>query len=152
AAGEGEDQVAVRPSGVYARRLVRAPLGASAVPVREFKPRGTVLITGGTGGLGGHLARWLAGEGAARLLLVSRRGPDAEGVSDLVEELRALGSEATVVACDVTDRAALAQVIADVPAEHPLTAVFHAAGVSGYAQLAEATAEHLGEVLSARGD
>ncbi|WMD04166.1 SDR family NAD(P)-dependent oxidoreductase [Streptomyces sp. FXY-T5] len=152
AAGEGEDQVAVRSSGVYARRLVRAPLGASAVPVREFKPRGTVLITGGTGGVGGHLARWLAGEGAARLLLVSRRGPDAEGVSDLVEELRALGCEATVVACDVTDRAALAQVIADVPAEHPLTAVFHAAGVSGYAQLAEATAEHLGGVLSARVD
>ncbi|MFF7719686.1 type I polyketide synthase, partial [Streptomyces luteogriseus] len=137
AAGEGEDQVAVRPSGVYARRLVRAPLGASAVPVREFKPRGTVLITGGTGGVGGHLARWLAGEGAARLLLVSRRGPDAEGVSDLVEELRALGSEATVVACDVTDRAALAQVIADIPAEHPLTAVFHTAGVASYGTVHE---------------
>ncbi|MFF5962121.1 SDR family NAD(P)-dependent oxidoreductase, partial [Streptomyces luteogriseus] len=137
AAGEGEDQVAVRPSGVYARRLVRAPLGASAVPVREFKPRGTVLITGGTGGVGGHLARWLAGEGAARLLLVSRRGPDAEGVSDLVEELRALGCEATVVACDVTDRAALAQVIADVPAEHPLTAVFHTAGVASYGTVHE---------------
>ncbi|MEU9632607.1 type I polyketide synthase [Streptomyces luteogriseus] len=152
AAGEGEDQVAVRSSGVYARRLVRAPLGASAVPVREFKPRGTVLITGGTGGLGGHLARWLAGEGVSRLLLVSRRGPDAEGADDLVAQLRESGADVSVVACDVTDRAALAQVIADVPAEYPLTAVFHAAGVSGYAQLAEATAEHLGEVLSARVD
>ncbi|MCX3292539.1 SDR family NAD(P)-dependent oxidoreductase, partial [Streptomyces sp. NEAU-H22] len=150
AAGEGEDQVAVRSSGVYARRLVRAPLGASAVSVREFKPRGTVLITGGTGGVGGHLARWLAGEGVSRLLLVSRRGPDAEGVAELIGELRALGSEATVVACDVTDRAALAQVIADVPAEHPLTAVFHTAGVSGYAVLADATPEHYDQVLSVK--
>ncbi|MFI0269784.1 type I polyketide synthase [Streptomyces luteogriseus] len=150
AAGEGEDQVAVRPSGVYARRLVRAPLGASAVPVRDFKPQGTVLITGGTGGVGGHLARWLAGEGVSRLLLVSRRGPDAEGVAELVGELRALGCEATVVACDVTDRAALAEVIADIPAEHPLTAVFHTAGVSGYAVLADATPEHYDQVLSVK--
>ncbi|MFI0142007.1 type I polyketide synthase, partial [Streptomyces luteogriseus] len=150
AAGEGEDQVAVRPSGVYARRLVRAPLGASAVPVRDFKPQGTVLITGGTGGVGGHLARWLAGEGVSRLLLVSRRGPDAEGVAELVGELRALGCEATVVACDVTDRAALAEVIAEVPAEHPLTAVFHTAGVSGYAVLADATPEHYDQVLSVK--
>ncbi|MFH9590785.1 SDR family NAD(P)-dependent oxidoreductase, partial [Streptomyces luteogriseus] len=152
AAGEGEDQVAVRSSGVYARRLVRAPLGASAVPVREFKPQGTVLITGGTGGLGGHLARWLAGEGVSRLLLVSRRGPDAEGADELVAQLRESGADVSVVACDVTDRAALAEVIADVPAEHPLTGVFHAAGVSGYAQVVEATAEHLGGVLSARVD
>ncbi|MDN0195765.1 type I polyketide synthase [Streptomyces sp. S.PNR 29] len=150
AAGDGEDQVAVRSSGVYARRLVRAPLGAGAVPVREFKPQGTVLITGGTGGVGGHLARWLAGEGVDRLLLVSRRGPEADGARELVEELRALGTEVTVAACDVTDRAALAQVIADIPAEHPLTAVFHTAGTSGYAQVAEATPEHFGEVMSAR--
>ncbi|MFJ6558240.1 type I polyketide synthase, partial [Streptomyces luteogriseus] len=57
---------------------------------------------------------------------------------------------ATVVACDVTDRAALAQVIADIPAEHPLTAVFHTAGVSGYAVLADATPEHYDQVLSVK--
>ncbi|PAZ11416.1 polyketide synthase, partial [Streptomyces sp. SA15] len=150
AAGEGEDQLAVRSSGVYARRLVRAPLGAGVAAVREFKPRGTVLITGGTGGVGGHLARWLAGEGAARLLLVSRRGPDAEGAAELAEALRALGTEVAVVACDVTDREALARVIEDIPAEHPLTAVFHTAGVSGYAELADATPEHYDQVLSVK--
>ncbi|MDN0195766.1 type I polyketide synthase [Streptomyces sp. S.PNR 29] len=137
AAGEGEDQVAVRSSGVYGRRLVRAPLGAGAVPVREFKPQGTVLITGGTGGVGGHLARWLAGEGVDRLLLTSRRGPEADGVGELVEELRGLGTEVTVVACDVTDREDLARVIADIPAEHPLTAVFHTAGVASYGTVHE---------------
>ncbi|MFF0032494.1 type I polyketide synthase [Streptomyces avermitilis] len=146
AAGEGEDQVAVRSSGAYARRLVRAPLGANPAPVRDWNPHGTVLITGGTGGIGAHLARWLAKEGAERLLLVSRSGEQAEGAAELAAELGGLGAEVTFAACDVTDRDALAQVIA----EHPPTAVFHTAGISGYAELATATPEHFTDVLSAR--
>ncbi|WP_444859544.1 type I polyketide synthase, partial [Amycolatopsis bullii] len=67
----GEDQVAVRDHGVLARRLVRAPLPATA-PVRDWTPRGTVLVTGGTGAIGGHVARWLAGRGAGHLVLTSR--------------------------------------------------------------------------------
>ncbi|MEU3611610.1 type I polyketide synthase [Streptomyces sp. NPDC006872] len=146
AAGEGEDQVAVRSSGVYGRRLVRAPLGANPTPQRQWSPSGTVLITGGTGGVGGHLARWLAKEGVERLLLVSRSGEQAEGAVELAEELRGLGAEVTVAACDVTDRDALAELLA----EHPLTAVFHTAGVSGYAELGAATPEHYDKVLSAK--
>ncbi|MEU6314738.1 type I polyketide synthase, partial [Streptomyces sp. NPDC047014] len=150
AAGEGEDQVAVRSSGAYARRLVRAPLGLNPGVVRAWNPRGTVLVTGGTGGVGAHLARWLAKDGAERLLLLSRRGEEADGVVELVAELRGLGAEVSVVACDVTDRQALAAVIGAVPAEHPLTAVFHTAGISGYAELVEAAPEHFDEILSAR--
>ncbi|WP_285893162.1 type I polyketide synthase, partial [Streptomyces hilarionis] len=150
AGGDGEDQVAVRSSGVYGRRLVRAPLGANTAPVRQWSPSGTVLVTGGTGGVGGHLARWLAKEGVERLLLVSRRGGQAEGAAELVEELAGLGTEVTVAACDVTDRAALADLLAAIPAEHPLTAVFHTAGVSGYAELAAATPAHYATVLSAK--
>ncbi|WP_302186079.1 type I polyketide synthase, partial [Streptomyces sp. AC550_RSS872] len=150
AAGEGEDQVAVRSSGVYGRRLVRAPLGANPAPVRQWNPTGTVLITGGTGGVGGHLARWLAKEGVEHLLLVSRSGERAEGTPELVAELRGLGAEVTVAACDVTDREALAEVLAGIPGDHPLTAVFHTAGVSGYAELATATPEHYEKVLSAK--
>ncbi|MEV6423775.1 type I polyketide synthase [Streptomyces sp. NPDC051662] len=150
AAGEGEDQVAVRSSGVYGRRLVRAPLGNAATPIRTWSPSGTVLITGGTGGVGGHLARWLAKEGVERLLLVSRSGENAEGATELAEELRGLGTEVTVAACDVADRNALAALIAAIPAEHPLTAVFHTAGVSGHAELAAATPEHYEKVLSAK--
>ncbi|BAC70606.1 polyketide synthase [Streptomyces avermitilis] len=150
AAGEGEDQVAVRSSGAYARRLVRAPLGANPAPVRDWNPHGTVLITGGTGGIGAHLARWLAKEGAERLLLVSRSGEQAEGAAELATELGGLGAEVTFAACDVSDRDALGHVIAGIPAEHPLTAVFHTAGVSGYAELATATPEHYETVLSAK--
>ncbi|QFZ21582.1 type I polyketide synthase [Saccharothrix syringae] len=117
-AGE-EDQVALRPAGVLARRLVRAPAG---VAEGRWQPRGTVLVTGGTGGVGAHLARWLVAGGADRVVLTSRRGADAPGAAELVAEL---GGRAEVVACDVTDREALRDLLATLP---DLTSVFHAAG------------------------
>ncbi|WP_234364656.1 type I polyketide synthase, partial [Streptomyces sp. SM8] len=73
---DGEDQVAVRSSAAFARRLVPAP---AAEPGDGWQPHGTVLVTGGTGGRGAHVARWLAGAGAAHLVLLGRRGPDAPG-------------------------------------------------------------------------
>ncbi|AYF31946.1 type-I PKS [Micromonospora tulbaghiae] len=92
--------------------------------------RGTILVTGGTGGLGLVTARHLAtAHGASRLLLLSRTGAAVEGVARLRAELAAAGTDVAVVACDVADRAELARVIARIPAEHPLTAVVHAAGV-----------------------
>ncbi|HEX4701955.1 MAG TPA: type I polyketide synthase, partial [Pseudonocardiaceae bacterium] len=90
---------------------------------RSWQPSGTVLITGGTGALGGHVARWLAGAGAEHLVLASRRGEAPE----LAEELRALGVRVTVAACDVADRAALAALI---EAVGPIRSVVHAAGLA----------------------
>ncbi|WP_040690685.1 beta-ketoacyl reductase, partial [Nocardiopsis lucentensis] len=118
----GEDQVAVRPSGAYGRRLTQA----SPTTTRPgYSPRGTVLITGGTGALGGHLAHWLAEHGAEHLVLTSRRGLDAPEAVDLVERLSTSGTAVTVVGCDMADRSAVRAVLA----EHRPTAVFHTAGV-----------------------
>ncbi|MCK9904757.1 SDR family NAD(P)-dependent oxidoreductase [Frankia sp. Cpl3] len=169
AATSGEDQVALRPAGTFARRLVRAGTtttggrpGTEEAGGAPWRPRGTVLITGGTGALGAAIAQWCAAEGAERLVLTSRRGAAAPGAAELVAELSSLGVQTTVAACDVADRAALARVLADIPAEHPVTAVVHAAGSGtggvlervGPAELADvvaaktAGAAHLDELLS----
>ena len=142
-----EDQVAIRPDGTSARRLVHAP---APTPVTEWCPHGTVLVTGGTGALGGHVARWLARRGADHVLLVSRTGDQAPGTAKLVAELNELGAKATIAACDVTDRAALGALLDAVPAEHPLTAVVHAAGIGDLTPLAATTVDRLAEVLHAK--
>ncbi|MFI7003374.1 type I polyketide synthase [Nocardia sp. NPDC050175] len=121
--GGGEDQLALRADGLSGRRLLRAP-GAAAV---RWRPRGTALITGGTGGLGAQVARWLARAGAERIVLVSRRGRAADGAVELAAELTALGSAVTIHACDVADRAAVRNLL-DTVGE--VNAVFHAAGVA----------------------
>ncbi|MBT2427498.1 SDR family NAD(P)-dependent oxidoreductase, partial [Streptomyces sp. ISL-112] len=123
---DGEDQIAVRTSAVLARRLVRAP---GKRPARTWAPNGTVLITGGTGALGGHVARRLAKDGVQHLVLLSRSGPAAPAAQRLRADLDALGTSVTVAACDAADRDQLAAVLAGIPAEHPLTGVVHAAGV-----------------------
>ncbi|MEY7973926.1 SDR family NAD(P)-dependent oxidoreductase [Saccharomonospora xinjiangensis] len=145
----GEDQLAVREAGVLARRLVRAdPVEGGT----EWVPSGTVLITGGTGALGGHVARRLAAEGAEHLLLVSRRGPDAPGAAALAEELTGLGARVSVVACDIADRDGVAALLADVPDQHPLTAVVHTAGVVSDGVLDTMTPEKIAEVMRPKAD
>ncbi|WP_223833067.1 type I polyketide synthase [Streptomyces venezuelae] len=145
-AAQDEDQVAIRPSGVHARRLAHAPATTPNGGV-SWQPRGTTLITGGTGGIGAVLARWLAREGAPHLLLTSRRGPDAPGAQELAAELRELGTAVTLTACDVGDREQVRRLVDGVPGEHPLTAVVHAAGVPNYIGLDEVTGAALDEVL-----
>ncbi|XIG73307.1 polyketide synthase [Streptomyces sp. SGAir0957] len=122
-----EDHLAVRPSGLFSRRLVRA--GQGPRPGGTWRPSGTVLVTGGTGGLGRHVARWLARGGAEHLVLASRRGPDAPGADELVAELAGLGTPATVVACDVADADAVRRLVDDLPGGGTLTAVVHTAGI-----------------------
>ncbi|MDL2082137.1 SDR family NAD(P)-dependent oxidoreductase [Streptomyces sp. GXMU-J15] len=111
-------------------------------------PDGTVLITGGTGGLGALLARHLVTEhGARHLLLASRRGPDADGAGQLADELRALGAEVGIEAADLADREQAAALLSRVPGTHPLTAVVHAAGVLDDTVVEQLTPERLDAVL-----
>ena len=123
----GEQQVAIRRTGAFARRMVRAPLGDTP-PVRQWRPRGTVLVTGGTGAVGARVARRLAENGAEHLVLTSRRGEQAPGAAELRDELTALGAKVTLAACDVSDGEAVAALLSSLSGEAPLTAVFHAAG------------------------
>ncbi|MFZ1177828.1 MAG: type I polyketide synthase, partial [Mycobacterium sp.] len=114
---------------------------------------GTVLITGGTGMAGAALACHVVAHHRVRnLVLVSRRGPEAAGAAELSAELTAAGAHVQVVACDAADREALAKVIADIPVQHPLSAVLHAAGALDDAVVTSLTPERVDAVLRAKVD
>nr|WP_264086255.1 type I polyketide synthase [Streptomyces marincola] len=148
----GEPQLAVRDGRLHAPRLVRAA-GAEQREPQAFAPDGTVLVTGGTGGLGALLARHLVtAHGARRLLLTSRRGQDAPGAAELATELTALGASVSIVAADVSDRAAVGSLLETIPDEHPLTAIVHTAGVLDDATVTSLTAEHVDRVLRPKVD
>ncbi|GAA2808037.1 type I polyketide synthase [Crossiella cryophila] len=119
---------------------------------RTWDPTRAVLITGGTGGLGRELARHLASQGFDWLVLASRSGANAEGATELAEELAATGTRAEIVACDTSDPVAVQALIADLTARGGLTAVVHAAGVLDDATVDSLTPEQLHRVLRPKVD
>ncbi|GAB4710801.1 hypothetical protein MOKP123_01790 [Mycobacterium avium subsp. hominissuis] len=158
----GED--VLRPLPVTRFDVRRAPaalrylsqarhVGKVVMTMPDAWTAGTVLITGATGMAGSAVARHVVTRhGARNLVLVSRRGLDAPGAAELVAELTAAGAHAEVVACDAADREALAKVIADIPMQHPLTGVIHAAGVLDDAVVTSLTPQRIDTVLRAKVD
>ncbi|WP_217267036.1 type I polyketide synthase, partial [Mycobacterium avium] len=158
----GED--VLRPLPVTRFDVRRAPaalrylsqarhVGKVVMTMPDAWTAGTVLITGATGMAGSAVARHVVTRhGARNLVLVSRRGLDAPGAAELVAELTAAGARAEVVACDAADREALAKVIADIPMQHPLTGVIHAAGVLEDAVVTSLTPQRIDTVLRAKVD
>ncbi|WP_435243805.1 type I polyketide synthase [Streptomyces cucumeris] len=152
----GEPQLALHDGALTVPRLIRRPSAASAAALPDtgpFDPEATVLITGAGGVLAGITARHLVNRhGVRHLLLIGRRGDGAPGTGELVAELTAAGAHVTVTACDVTDRHALSEVLADVPARYPLRAVVHTAGVLDDGLLEAQTPERLSAVLRPKVD
>ncbi|PJE98175.1 polyketide synthase, partial [Streptomyces carminius] len=150
AVATGEQQLALLSGAASVPRLTRVrPVGQG----RVLDPDGTVLITGGTGALGRLLARHLITEhGARHLLLTSRHGPSTPDAAALHAELTALGAAVTVASCDVSDRQAVAKLLATVPAEHPLTSVVHTAAVLDDGVVSALTPGRMDTVLAAKAD
>ena len=124
AGGADEDQIALRPSGLFARRLIPVP---SADGEPGWTPHGTVLVTGATTVPGSHAARWLAAHGAKHLLLTTSMHDSGDPeVAILEAELTAAGAGVTLAECDPGNRETLAELLARISAEHPLQAVVHA--------------------------
>ncbi|WP_208035751.1 type I polyketide synthase [Streptomyces cyanogenus] len=143
---EDETQAVLTDGAAAVARLAR--FGSAPEP-RAWDPDGTVLITGGTGGLGSALARHLVAErGVRKLLLVSRRGPEAPGARELTAGLTEQGADVTLVACDMTDRDAVAALLA----EHPVRAVVHTAGVLDDGVIGTLTPDRLAAVLRPKVD
>ncbi|WP_459960420.1 SDR family NAD(P)-dependent oxidoreductase, partial [Mycobacterium avium] len=158
----GED--VLRPLPVTRFDVRRAPaalrylsqarhVGKVVMTMPDAWTAGTVLITGATGMAGSAVARHVVTRhGARNLVLVSRRGLECAPAAELVAELTAAGAHAEVVACDAADREALAKVIADIPMQHPLTGVIHAAGVLDDAVVTSLTPQRIDTVLRAKVD
>ena len=127
-------------------RIVPQALSPRRTGIR-FDRQAAYLVTGGVSGFGLETARWLARNGAGQLVLLSRRGAATPGADEAVASLCALGAEAMVLACDVTDLASLANVL-----QHaellPIKGVFHAAMVIDDALMANLDAERMARVLA----
>jgi NAD(P)-dependent dehydrogenase (short-subunit alcohol dehydrogenase family)/acyl carrier protein len=145
------DQLAVRRSGVYGRRLVRKP----APEISEgtgWRPYGTVLVTGGAEGLGRHASRWLARAGARRLIVTTTERASADAVAELRNELTELGTSTTVMSVADTDRDGIGLLLDEVPEDQPLTAVVHAADLAKTSSIGDTGAAELTEMFSAKVD
>ncbi|MFE4819063.1 SDR family NAD(P)-dependent oxidoreductase [Streptomyces sp. NPDC056704] len=158
-----EPELAFRAGTLLAPRLVRArnrdATGTPAVLDLVGRPTlvptdGTVLVTGGLGAVGRHIARLLAEHGVPRLLLTSRQGSDDPRAAEVAAELAALGVEVEVevAACDIGDAAAVAGLLGRIGEESPLRGVVHCAGVLADGMVAELTPERLAQVLRPKVD
>ncbi|HWN36061.1 MAG TPA: KR domain-containing protein, partial [Pseudonocardia sp.] len=146
----GEDQVAIRGAGVLTRRLVRAAWPAERTG-DAWAPRGSVLVTGGTGSIGARLARWAVGRGAVRVVLTSRSGPAVSGIGALAAELAVAGMSVVVLAADIGVRAEVAGLVGWIGASGPgLSSVFHAAGVVDGTPLDDLDVAGLGASMAAK--
>ena len=158
----GEDQVAVREGKRFGIRLERAARTSS--PGVNFSAKGAYLITGGLGGLGQHLARWLVNHGAKQIILTSRTGlPERSEWATIdphssvgqkiatVRQLETVGAGITIVAADVADEAQMNTVFdmfgKTLP---PLKGVIHAAGVATTQMLSTMNAELLRPILKSK--
>ncbi|WP_437113398.1 SDR family NAD(P)-dependent oxidoreductase, partial [Streptomyces griseoviridis] len=151
AVDSGESEVAVRDGAVLVPRLVRLAEGAESVPALDGD--GAVLITGGTGGLGAVVARYLVAERGVRdLVLTSRRGLDAPGADELVRDLTELGASVEVLACDVSDRGAVRGLVGSLVSGRGLLAVVHAAGVGDGGLIDSLSSERFDGVLGPKAD
>jgi thioesterase domain-containing protein/NADP-dependent 3-hydroxy acid dehydrogenase YdfG len=145
-----ESQFALREDTWWTPRLVSA---ADEPNSTELNPDGTVLITGGTGGIGAVVARHMAAEhGIRHLILASRRGADADGAAELRADLEASGAHIDIVACDIADRDQVRALLARVPADAPLTAVIHSAAVTDDGVITALDSARLDTVFAPKAD
>ncbi|MER7008813.1 type I polyketide synthase, partial [Dactylosporangium sp. NPDC000555] len=118
-----------------------------------FDTRGTALVTGATGTLGGHIARHLVTRhGVRNLLLVSRQGPRHPSAAALTAELEGLGAHVTLAAADTGDAKALRRLLDGIDPRHPLSTVVHTAGVLADATVDRLTGDLIGTALRPKAD
>lgn len=146
---DGEPECAVRLDRVLSPRMQRLS-ASSQVPGKPLvRPDGAVLITGGLGYLGAHVARWLARKHGVRdVVLTSRHGMETPGAKELVYELSAAEITVTVVASDIADATNVASIMASFTSARPLRGIVHAAGVSDSGVLSSLTPQRCEKTIA----
>ncbi|WP_437917387.1 SDR family NAD(P)-dependent oxidoreductase [Sorangium sp. So ce302] len=146
-ARDREDQIALRGGDRLVARIARGHIAAGARGPYSLHAEGRYLITGGLGGLGLALGRWMVERGARHLVLVGRRGPD-ERAREAIGVMEAAGARVLVAQADVSRREDVERLIAQLRLEGPpLRGVVHAAGVLDDHTLLELSAESFRTVL-----
>ncbi|NKE16315.1 type I polyketide synthase [Neoroseomonas oryzicola] len=140
----------LQASAHIGKLVIRPPAGTGAAPAPWAPdPGGTYLVIGGTQGFGLECAKWLAANGAAHLALVSRRGGETPGAEAALRTLAALGARTRIEACDATDRAALAALLARLRREGPpIRGIVHAAAAFADGAAASMDAARFARVLA----
>jgi acyl transferase domain-containing protein/NADPH:quinone reductase-like Zn-dependent oxidoreductase len=116
-----------------------------AIPAGRLKPDGSYLVTGGLGGFGLVVARWMVDQGARHLVLAGRSGAATAEARNGVQALRDAGATITVACADVTRERDVASLIAG--SDPPLRGIVHAAMVLDDCLLPDLTGERLSRVL-----
>ncbi|MFI1856261.1 type I polyketide synthase, partial [Streptomyces sp. NPDC020480] len=146
-----EDQLAIRDTGLQARRLTRTTTHSTPDSLQPWKPHGTILITGGTGALGTHIATWIATHHPhCHLLLTNRQGPNTPHATQLHHQLTQLGATTTITTCDTTNPTQLTNLLNTIPPTHPLTTLIHTAGTNLKSSIADSSAADLAETAGAK--
>jgi acyl transferase domain-containing protein/acyl carrier protein len=147
AASGDEDRVAFRAGRRLVARLSRTKLPPAARPL-PLGGEATYLVTGGLGGLGLEVARWMVERGARHLVLMGRSEPGPLA-SEPLAALRAAGATVVVARGDVAAREELAKVLAGIRATMPpLRGIVHAAGVLDDGLLVRQDRERMARVLA----
>jgi phthiocerol/phenolphthiocerol synthesis type-I polyketide synthase C len=142
----------MRSSGHIGKVVMTADRLPEADPPLAVPGERTVIVSGGLTGFGAATARWLVRAGARHLALLGRRGEATPGAAALREALLSAGAENVAIhACDVADRAALAETLAQVRAAlPPIGGVVHAAMVVADGLLASLSQAQIAEVMHAK--
>ncbi len=149
-ANAADDQMAFRDNVRHRPRLIPAtPPAGDELTIAD----GNYLVTGGLGGLGLHVARWLAESGAGRVVLVGRSADPADWAGDdprqaRLEELGALPTEIVLRSVDIADPDAVRELMAEIDTDDtPLRGIFHAAAVFDETPLVELTEERYNALM-----
>ena len=144
-----EDMIAFRDDGRLVPRLRRMEFRRSTHAPIAFDANDTILITGGTGGLGLLVAGWTAARGARHLILCGRRAPGPDATAR-IDALRAAGADVVIAQVDVADEDAFAKELAAASGGRPITSVFHLAGALDDGRIETQTWERFSAVLRSK--